>query len=632
MFLSDGSFNVLKISPVLNKALSGFDLVLSKAFDTCNPLIQPSHFFLSLLDIEGGLTQKIFKSKGFEVQTLTDLIHNKIMDESGDLPNIDLKKEFFSPASLNLVTELENLNVDLLEEKHLLIVVLKNLDGKVKKMFDGIIDIANIIEYLNYLIKHTPVLSFDSETGEINTNGFDKNGQIFIKLLKETTENTGYDKITSTHAGIALLSIKNGITRKGLRIQIVNPDKVIEAIKSRINTANPETNITFKKDLCYIRVIKILNTAAQTAFEERRPKIGESQILRATLIVDEDGIFVDSLRQLGVNIKSLMYFAESNLEIDTLPAKLEENPWKDLKNRWNNLEVYLKERIIGQNHAIEALIEKLSTAVFGVKEGNKPIGVLFFAGPTGVGKTELSRILTEFVFGNPNTMIRFDMSEFMERHTVAKFVGAPPGYVGYEEGGGLVNNIRDNPYSIILFDEFEKAHESIFNIYLQIFDNATLTDGHGNQAKFNDTLIILTSNLGAREAENASSEEDRINTYQESFKNKFSPEFRNRISNLIIFQSFSEDDRSKILELELNKLKEAYEREREIIFEFSGAIKKSLRKKCFDKNMGARPLRRVVWDNVNSLISLRIAKEEIKKGDSVCLDEKKGEITFRLKR
>lgn len=632
MFLSDGSLDVSKLSPALKEALSGFDLILSKAFDTCNPLIQPSHFFLSLLDIKGGLTQKIFKSKGIEVQTLIDLIHNKIMDESGDLPDIDLKREFFSPASLNLINELKHFNIDPLEEKHLLIVILKTLEDKVKKMFDGIIDIDDIIEYLHYLIKHTPVLPFDPETGEINTNGFDENGQIFLKLLKETAENTGYDKITSTHAGIALLSIKNGITRKGLRIQVVNPDKAIEAIKSRINTTNPKTNITFKKDSCYKRVTKILNTAAQTAFEERRPRIGDSQILRAILIVDEDGNFVDSLRQLGANIKSLMYFAECNLEVEMPPTEKEENTWKNLKERWNDLEAYLKDRIIGQDHTVEVLIKQLSTAVFGVTEGNKPIGVLFFAGPTGVGKTEISRVLTEFVFGNPDAMIRFDMSEFMESHTVAKFVGAPPGYVGYEEGGGLVNNIRDNPYSIILFDEFEKAHESIFNIYLQIFDNAALTDGHGNQAKFNNTLIILTSNLGAREAENTLSEEDRINAYQESFENKFPPEFRNRISNLIIFQSFSKDDRSKILELELNKLKKAYEREREIIFEFSGAIKKSLLEKCFDKNMGARPLRRVVWDTVNSLISLRIANGEIKKGDSVYLDEKKSEITFRVKR
>jgi len=293
-----------------------------------------------------------------------------------------------------------------------------------------------------------------------------------------------------------------------------------------------------------------------------------------------------------------------------------------------HMEDELHKRIIDQEEAVKAVSEAIRRARAGLKSPNRPIGSFIFLGPTGVGKTELAKALAEFMFDDENAMVRLDMSEYMQEHTVARLVGAPPGYIGYEEGGQLTEAIRRRPYRVILLDEIEKAHPDVFNMLLQILDDGRLTDGHGRTVDFKNTVVIMTSNLGTQEFQRQTigfgkqekSDQQRIRTaIDEALKRTFRPEFLNRIDDAIIFQPLSKESLRKIVDLLVKDL-EKLMADRQLKLDLTDAARDWLLKTGYDPAYGARPLRRAIERHLENPLSTRILSGEIKDGDTIRVD------------
>jgi len=306
------------------------------------------------------------------------------------------------------------------------------------------------------------------------------------------------------------------------------------------------------------------------------------------------------------------------------------------------MEEILAKRVVGQKEALMAISNAIRRARAGISEENRPLGSFMFLGPTGVGKTETARALAEFLFNDENALIRLDMSEYMERHTVSKMIGSPPGYVGYEEGGQLTEKVRRRPYSVILLDEIEKAHPEVFNILLQILEDGRLTDAKGRTASFKNCILIMTSNVGSEhiakmgtlgfldgkeESERKSLKEKVIEALRENFR----PEFLNRIDEIIIFNYLGKAEIKKIVELELQKVKERL-RQKGIEIKFQEKVKEFLAEKGFDINLGARPLKRVIQREILDPLALKIVANEIKEKDEVVVDLEGEKIIFRTAR
>lgn len=298
--------------------------------------------------------------------------------------------------------------------------------------------------------------------------------------------------------------------------------------------------------------------------------------------------------------------------------------------RLKNLEGILHERVVGQEEAVTAVSKAIRRGRAGLKDPKRPTGSFLFLGPTGVGKTELSKALAEAMFGSEDAIIRVDMSEYMEKHSVSKFIGSPPGYVGFEEGGQLTEKIRKKPYSVILFDEIEKAHPDVFNIMLQILEDGILTDAQGKRVDFRNTVIIMTSNLGAKNilntattlgfssgaSEKGNDEEKIKEKVMAEVKNTFKPEFLNRIDDIIVFKRLSEENIKTIASLMLNSLKERLEAN-EITAAFSDEAVEKIAREGFDAVYGARPLRRAIQNKIEDMLAEKIIDGTIKNGDSI---------------
>jgi ATP-dependent Clp protease ATP-binding subunit ClpB len=292
-----------------------------------------------------------------------------------------------------------------------------------------------------------------------------------------------------------------------------------------------------------------------------------------------------------------------------------------------NMEVRLRQRVVGQDVALERVSNAIRRSRAGLSDPKRPIGSFIFLGPTGVGKTELARALAEFLFDDEHSLVRIDMSEYMERHAVSRLIGAPPGYVGYEEGGQLTEQVRRRPYSVILFDEIEKAHQDVFNILLQIMDDGRLTDGQGRIVDFKNTIIIMTSNLGATflQAENMRSAEDfsrATELVMNALHGHFKPEFLNRVDDIIVFSALGKEQLVKIIELRLEDVRRLLA-ERKMSIELTDAAKELLFTEGFDPNFGARPLKRAIQKMIQDPLALKILGGEILHGDHVVVDADK---------
>jgi ATP-dependent Clp protease ATP-binding subunit ClpC len=336
---------------------------------------------------------------------------------------------------------------------------------------------------------------------------------------------------------------------------------------------------------------------------------------------------------------------------------------KDIVSRWTgipvskitgsemeklaNLEKIMHERLIDQEAAVSVIAQAVRRGRAGLKSTQRPIGSFVFLGPTGVGKTELAKTLAEILFGQEEAMIRFDMTEYMEKHEVAKLLGAPPGYVGYEEGGKLTEAVRRRPYAVVLFDEVEKAHPDIFNILLQVLDDGRLTDGKGRQINFKNTIIIMTSNIGSdmildwgkrrgeigfvhEDAKTSDKQEENIRgKVMELLRDHFRPEFLNRVDEIVMFQALIKEDLAKIVDLQIAAVVKRLQLKR-ITLTFTDKARELVAEKGYDPSFGARPLKRAIQDLILDELALKMIKHEIKEGESVKIDAKKEKIVMTV--
>jgi ATP-dependent Clp protease ATP-binding subunit ClpB len=290
------------------------------------------------------------------------------------------------------------------------------------------------------------------------------------------------------------------------------------------------------------------------------------------------------------------------------------------------MEARLKTRVVGQSEALVAVSNAVRRARAGLQDPNRPIGSFLFLGPTGVGKTELTKALAEFLFDDETAMVRMDMSEYMEKHSVARLIGAPPGYVGYEEGGALTEAVRRRPYQVILFDEVEKAHPDVFNVLLQVLDDGRLTDGQGRTVDFRNTLIVLTSNLGAEILANQEEGQDSTEVraeVMEVVRASFRPEFLNRLDEVLLFHRLGRGDMAGIVDIQLKRLR-ALLGDRKITLSLDKAAMDWLADKGYDPVYGARPLKRVIQRALQNPLASSILEGTVKDGDSVTVGAAEG--------
>lgn len=352
---------------------------------------------------------------------------------------------------------------------------------------------------------------------------------------------------------------------------------------------------------------------------------------------------LDKMKQ-NKNAKNVVVDAEDIADVVSVWTKIPVNKLTEQESkRLERLEEELHKRVVGQNEAVDAVAKAIKRSRVGLKDPKRPVGSFLFLGPTGVGKTELSKALAEAVFGSEDALIRVDMSEYMEKHSVSKLIGSPPGYVGFEEGGQLSEKVRSNPYSVILFDEIEKAHSDVFNILLQVLDDGHITDSQGRKVDFKNTIIIMTSNTGAQRiidpkklgfvtASNADTEhEDMKKNVMDEVKQNFKPEFLNRIDDIIVFRALTEDDVRNISNLLLKELKQRVASQMEIQLKFGDAVKKLIFEKGYDKKYGARPLKRAIQTNIEDELAEAVLKGEIKRGDTVQVTVRNDKVKFVVK-
>jgi ATP-dependent Clp protease ATP-binding subunit ClpB len=349
----------------------------------------------------------------------------------------------------------------------------------------------------------------------------------------------------------------------------------------------------------------------QSELQEVNVRLGELQRSGALLKeeVDEDDIAAVVSKWTGIPVSRLL-----EGEIQKL-LRMEEN---------------LHVRVVGQDEAVSAVASAVRRARSGLGDPNRPVGSFIFLGPTGVGKTELARALAEFLFDDEQALIRLDMSEYQEKHTVARLIGAPPGYVGYDEGGQLTEAVRRRPYSVVLFDEIEKAHPDVFNALLQLLDDGRLTDGQGRTVDFRNTVLIMTSNLGGQQIQDMANREfeDVQGVVQEILRDHFRPEFLNRVDEIIVFRSLTREQIGAIVDIQLGRLQERLA-QRKIGLRLADAARVLLAERGWDPTYGARPLKRTIQRLVQDPLAVRLLQGEFTEGDTVEVDAQGGELSFR---
>ena len=418
------------------------------------------------------------------------------------------------------------------------------------------------------------------------------------------------------------------------------PDKAIDLIDEASSKARLKT-YTEPEDL------KKMQEEIDSIVKDKEEAVRSQKFEKAAKLRDNEKALREKYEQeekkwKNKKTKTIVTISEENIaDVIALwtgiPAK---KITEDENSRLRNLEQSLHERVIGQNEAVEAVSKAIRRGRVGLKDPSRPIGSFLFLGPTGVGKTELSKALAESLFGDDNALIRIDMSEYMEPHSISKLIGSPPGYVGFEEGGQLTEKIRRKPYSVILFDEIEKAHPDVMNMLLQILDDGRLTDSNGRTVNFKNTVIIMTSNVGARlitdkkslgfsnNGEESNEQKDYETTKKEvmaELKREFRPEFLNRIDEIIVFHKLNDEEISKIIGIMLKEVKKRLSSQKYEI-EFTPEVKNLISSKGIDKNFGARPLRRTIQSLIEDKIAEAILDGQIQKGKKVIVSVKDDQI------
>ncbi len=409
------------------------------------------------------------------------------------------------------------------------------------------------------------------------------------------------------------------------------PDKAIDLMDEAASKVRLSTFITSPEVKELEEKVKLLEEEKELAIKnEAYEKAGEFKKQQEEITTKLNAISVKTEKEKQ---NTLLVVGEN--EIADIISSWTKIPVKKLaqeeSERLRNLENILHERVIGQEDAVSAVSKAIRRGRVGLKDPNRPIGSFLFLGPTGVGKTELSKALAEAMFGSENAMIRVDMSEYMEKHSVSKLIGSPPGYVGYDEGGQLSEKVRQNPYSVILFDEVEKAHPDVFNILLQVLDDGHITDAQGRKVSFKNTIIIMTSNAGAQNIISPkklgfASVTDEKEDYKkmkdgvlEEVKRIFKPEFINRIDEMIVFHSLTKENIKSIVHIMFSSIEKRAKQQMNITLELSEEIIDFIVEKGYDQNYGARPLRRAIQSNIEDKLAEELLEGNLLSGDTATL-------------
>jgi ATP-dependent Clp protease ATP-binding subunit ClpB len=436
--------------------------------------------------------------------------------------------------------------------------------------------------------------------------------QIEQQALKKETDPASKERLKKIEQELAELKEKSTAMRGQWQqekeaIQAIQHTKTrIEETKQAIEVAERHADLEQAAKLRY-GDLRSLDAELQ-AGERRLQELQKGKAMLKEEVGEEDVAEIVS-KWTGIPVSRLMEGEKAKL------LRMEEN---------------LHLRVVGQDEAIAAVANAVRRARAGLQDPNRPIGSFLFLGPTGVGKTELGRALAQFLFDDEDAMIRLDMSEYQERHTVARLIGAPPGYVGYEEGGQLTEAVRRRPYSVVLFDEIEKAHPEVFNALLQVLDDGRLTDGHGRTVNFKNTVVIMTSNVGSQWIKELGGrdEAEMRRRVLEALSQQFRPEFLNRIDEVIIFHALGMEQLVQIVDIQLQRL-QALLNDRKVTLELTDAAKRHLAEEGYDPVYGARPLKRVIQREIQDPLALRLLQGEFGDGDKVTVDFRDGQFVFQ---
>ncbi len=445
--------------------------------------------------------------------------------------------------------------------------------------------------------------------------------EIEVQALKKETDSSSKEKLKSIKAEIETLQAQEKVLRDKweaekqsiLRVRAIK--KEIDEVNNQMAAAERAYDLQKLSELKYGKLPELQKTLQNVEKEIAEQAKGE-RLLKEE--VGEEDIAKVVSRWTGIPVTKMMTGEREKLL---------------------HLEDTLHRRVVGQDEAVKVVSEAILRARAGIKDPNRPIGSFIFLGPTGVGKTELAKTLAEALFDDERSIIRVDMSEFMEKHTVARLIGAPPGYVGYEEGGQLTEAVRRRPYSVILLDEIEKAHRDVFNVLLQILDDGRLTDGKGRVVNFKNTVIIMTSNLGSQEILQRAKIgfitnkdfQEAESVIKDMLKNYFRPEFLNRVDDIVVFKSLAKEQVKSIAEILLKNLKARLEKQINVTLTWTDKAIEALAAQGFDPNFGARPLRRLLSHTVETELSKKIIAGFVKDGDTVEIDFDGKNFTFSAK-
>ncbi|HHT9117344.1 MAG TPA: ATP-dependent chaperone ClpB [Candidatus Hypogeohydataceae bacterium YC38] len=439
--------------------------------------------------------------------------------------------------------------------------------------------------------------------------------EIEREALKKEKDPASKEKMEKLERQIAELREELGV----LKTQWENEKRVIKDIqdlKAKIDQAHSEEQAAQREGnlekVAEIRYGRIRDYEEQLKMKHTRLTEFQKEKCLLKEEVDADDVAEVVSKWTGVPVSKLLEGERQKL------LKMEDR---------------LKERVVGQDRAVRAVSDAVRRARAGLQDPNRPVGSFIFLGPTGVGKTEICRALAEFLFDDENAMVRIDMSEFMEQHSVARLIGAPPGYVGYEEGGRLTEAVRRRPYSVVLFDEVEKAHREVFNILLQVLDDGRLTDGHGRTVDFKNTIIVMTSNIGTQwihELGGKGREEELKERITEALRGAFRPEFLNRIDEIIIFNSLTKEEIKKIVDIQLRSLRKRLV-EHNLKLTIDEKVKEKLVEEGFDPIYGARPLKRTIQQLIENPLALEILKGRFPEGSDILAKREGEKIVFRVR-
>ncbi len=435
--------------------------------------------------------------------------------------------------------------------------------------------------------------------------------QIEREALKKETDDASKERLKNTEKQLAELQKKDkNLTtqwesEKGHIDQIKELKQKIEEAQTQFENAQRKGELETAARLKYGTIADL-----KKQLEERETQLSKSDIAIIQNEVTEEHIAEVVSKWSGIPVARLL---------------------SGERERLMKMEEAIRTRVVGQDEAVTALCNAVRRSRAGLGDPNRPIGSFLFLGPTGVGKTELSKALADFLFNDPNAMIRIDMSEFMEQHSVARLIGSPPGYVGYEEGGRLTEAVRRKPYSVILFDEIEKAHVDVFNILLQVFDDGRLTDGKGRTVDFKNTVVIITSNIASQQIQQLTEESGadwEIEAHvKDALKQVFKPEFLNRIDEIIVFHMLTKEDLRKIVDIQLGYLAERM-RGRKIELEFTDKAREQIIDEGYDPAFGARPLKRTIQQRLENLLAGQLLAGKFSDGDTIKIDADMHKFSF----